>query len=647
VSPVRPSKRRNLAEVLAQPNAPWPETDPRFTRDYLRDHRDEFRDQCLKIRTKHSQIVPLRANYSQRQIERVITEERAAGHRPQLIILKSRQVGISTWAQALAFEDTFLNDHRDAFIIADKAEHTKLMIQINRRFLRNLPKLLRPESKDMKLENVHGLQFPWDSRIQVETEGDAHSMTANILHLTEFAYFKRPDDTLKEAMPAVPKDPSSLVLMESTANGQGNEFYDLFSEAVERKMRGVHRREQGWRPIFIPWWKHEEYRTPSWFSPLDTTLAEERLMERFKLHIDQIAWRRECVRDIFKGDEEEFETRFPTTWEDAFKKSGRPVFLPDQMDRLLDLAPPRKNEGSLWVVSNPCELDWNVAEKKPVIRFEIGGRLRLFRDYNERRTYRIGADPSEGDRKSDPTPLELIDFTGDWTGAKKGSIDQAGEWWGREPADVLAKHAAWLGMLYGHAEIVGEANNHGILFFATLDAMNYPAVYYRTTHEEDVSGGTTTKPGIMSTNKQKHAAIGVYRQWLREEKGLISSPQLLTEMGTTVYYRRSQTDLGNADLVTKITKPSNKTIDCVWAFAWPLLVHRGSDANPLLPLPEKVLMSAAAQILIARERDPVRADQMAMDLTGLTGDEVLSILDARLKRRRGHRGGAEARTWQR
>lgn len=618
--------------------AAWSDADPRLTREYMLAHRDEFRAHCLFIRTKVNGIQPLRDNYTQRLIDRIIAEERAAGRRPQLCCLKSRQVGVSTKAQALSFEDTFLVPHRHAFIVTDTVDHSKLMIGMNRRFLRYLPKPLKPDPKEMRLENVHGLEFPWDSKIQVEPEGDAHSMTANILHLSEFAYYKRPDDTLKEAMPAVPKDPTSLIIMESTANGQGNEFYDIFSAAVERKLKGVHLREQGWRPVFIPWWKHEEYRTKSWFSPLDLTLREEELMRRFKLHIDQIAWRRECVADVFKGDEDEFETRYPTTWQEAFKRSGRPVFEPDQMDRLLDEAPPRKNEGSVWVLSSPCEIEWDEAQKKPVLRDSPTGRLRVFRDFNPRREYWLGADPSEGDRKSDASPLEVLDMTGDWTKDQRGSIDQAAEWYGREPPDVLAKIAAWLGMLYGNAQIVGEANNHGILFFAVLESLGYPNIYFRKTHEEDVSGTITTKPGIMSTNKAKHAAIGVYRRWLRERRGRIFSPILLDQMSTTVYHRRQQTDLGNAELVTKITKPSNKEIDCVWAFAWPLFAYLGDVAAPLLPMSEKVLLSAQAQVLIARERSGKEAaDQIAMDLAGMSGDDMLAVLDARSRKRRGPR----------
>lgn len=612
----------------------WPDGDPRLTREYFVAHPEDFVDQCLKIRTKDSTIAPFRDNFSQRKFQAIVDEERAAGRRPQIITLKSRQIGLSTKVQAIAFKDTFLNEHREAFIITDKTEHSKLMIQIQRRLLRNLPPGVRPHSKDMKLENVHGIQFPWDSRIQVETEGDAHSMTANILHLSEFAYYKKPADTLKEAMPAVPMDPSSLIVIESTANGQGNEFYDLWCQAMEDEMKGVHHSERGWRPFFVPWWQHEEYTyAQPWFVPQDTNRRERELARRFKLNMRQLAWRRWCISKIFKGDEDEFETRYPTTWQEAFKRSGRPVFEPEQMDRLLDEAPPRKNEGSIWIQSAPCEIEWSVEQKKPILVPSSTGRLRLFRDFDPRRTYRLGADPSEGDRKSDPSPLELIDFTGDWTEGKKGSIDQIGEWHGRAAPDVLATYAAWLGQLYGFCQIVPEANGVGLAFCETLVRLNYPNIYMRQTHEEDVSGEITMKPGIVSTNKAKHAAAVVFRAWLREEKGVISSPQLLNEMGTTVYFRREQTTLGQAALQTQITKPSNKTIDCVWAFAWPLLVHKGDEANPLLPMEPKVILSAQAQVLLAMERNPrAEVESLSLTLTGMTADELMSVADARARR---------------
>ncbi len=612
---------------------PWDGADPRFTREHMREHRDDFRAQCLWIRTKKDGLRRYHENYTQRLIDSVIREEREAGRRPQIICLKSRQVGVSTKAVAEGFEDTFLTPDRETFIITDTLAHSKLMIQMARRFFRHLPAAIKPNAKDMRLENVHGIQFPWDSRIQVEAEGDAHSMTANILHFSEFAYFKRPDDTLKEAMPAVPNDPSSLILMESTANGQGNEFYDIWCRAIEAELTGKHKNESGWRAVFVPWWKHEEYLMKPWFLPGDTTVRERELARRFSLNMRQIAWRRYTIEAIFKGDEDEFETRYPTTWEEAFKRSGRPVFDPEQMDRLLDQAPPRKNEGSVWVLSNPCEIEWDEAQKKPKLVDASNGRLRVFKDFNPRHTYVLSGDPSEGDRKSDPSPLELIDVVGTWTKEKRGSIDQVAEWWGRTPPDVLAKYAAWLGMLYGDAMIGGESTGVGLLFFTTLEAMGYPNLFMRQTHEEDVSGAITLKPGIAATNKAKHAAIGTFRAWLRECRGEIYSPILLGEMGTAVYFRREQTTMGGAGLVTQITKPSNKHIDTVMAFAWALWMFRGSEANPLLPLPEKVLVSAAAQVMLARERGAADHEQIAMDLTGMSGDDLMHVLDVRHKRR--------------
>lgn len=590
--------------------------DGRLSRDYFRGNRDEFRELCLKIRTKRDGILPFIPNSTQRAIFDSIRKARSEGRRPQIIVLKARQVGTSTAIGGDLFTDAYLLDHRIGIVIADNIDHAKGLFEMQRRFYRNLPLILKPE--DMRLDNVGQLAFPWDSKVQVAAEGNVHSMTANAVHFSEFAYYLKPDMTLLEAMPAIPNDPSSLAVIESTANGQGNLFYEMWVEAIERKSRGeVH----GWDPIFIAWHQHEEYTMRPEFLPSDVTPDEYRMAKRFGLRMGQIAWRRWCIASNCKGDVDEFEVRFPATWEEAFRRSGRPVFEPEQMDRLLDEAPPRKNEGSIWVTSSPCEIEWDAATKKPVLISSDSGRLRVFKDWNPRHQYIVSADPSEGDKKSDPTPIEVLD--------QCASLDQVAEWWGRTPPDVLAKYSAYLGWTYGVAKVGGEANNHGILFFATLMEMGYPNIFMRQTHEEDVSGAITLKPGLMATNKSKHAAIGTFRQWLREKKGLIHSPILLGEMGTAVYFRREQTTMGTTALTTQITKAANKHIDAVMAFAWALWMHRGSETAPLLPMPELELISAYEQVQNALERDPERATELALDLTGMTVKDLDRALEAR------------------
>ena len=53
-------------------------------------------------------------------------------------------------------------------------------------------------------------------------------------------------------MQAVPHDPQTMVIIESTANGVGGEFHQQWLRAV--------RGESEFVPLFFPWWEHQEYR---------------------------------------------------------------------------------------------------------------------------------------------------------------------------------------------------------------------------------------------------------------------------------------------------------------------------------------------------------------------------------------------------
>jgi hypothetical protein len=599
--------------------APVAEDDERLDPEYLREHPAFFREQCIKIKTKKHGLQPFYINYTQRTILETIHKIRQQGRRPQILCLKSRQVGVSTVAAYLLFQSAFLNPFREGLIVADDTEHAKGLFRMIRRFNRFLPEKLRLKHP---LNNVREMEFPHDSRIQVEAEGDIHSMTATEMLLTEFAFYKKPGETLSEGMQTLPDSPSSLAIIESTANGQGNVFHEMWCAAVEQsKNPDLPIWERGWTPIFIPWWRHEEYKKAPWFMPDDVTREEHDIMRRFKIGLERIAWRRWCIPNNCKGDPEAFQVQYPATWQEAFLLSGRPIFDPKHLEKYDAMCPPARD--AIWITSAPCEIEWDPVQRKPIIVANERGRLRIFKDENPRHLYAIGADPSEGDRKSDPTPIEVLD---------RMNFEQVAEWWDREPPDLLAKHAAHLGWKYNTAQINAEANNHGIQFFATLLDLKYPNIWFRTTHEESVSAEPTEKPGLFETNKTKHAIFDLGRQMIREGRGAIYSPLLLGEMHQAQYQRKRNRD-GLEEGATKITRPPGKFIDACISFLIALYTHRGAEEAPLLPLPELEILSIESRVVRLRERDPAGADQLALDLMGMTGAEFDALLEARYQRK--------------
>lgn len=605
----RGKRDKILAERAENPD--W-----QYEPDWLLKNPDWFREHCLKIITKKDGLLPLRLNTTQRIVVDTIDKMRAQGAPPRIIVLKSRQVGISTLTESLLFGECLLRPYRSSLVIADTEKHARGLFRMTRRFNRYLPEQLKQRAR---LDNVGELEFPNESRMQVETEGDVISMTAQALHYSEAAFYKNAEATLDSSMQSLPDTIDTLAIMESTANGQGNLFHTLWCAAVQRiNAPDYDPAGGGWYPIFVPWFKHEEYVARPWFRPQETTHEERVLARRHKLNMRQIAWRRRTIETKCRGDADVFKVWYPSTWQEAFAMSGRPVFPSEQLEHYAKDAPPVKVEGSVWNATPESEVEWNAEKKVSIIVPQPRGRLRVFEPYNPRHTYILFGDPSEGDRHSDPSPIQVLD---------QMNLHQAAEWWGRVPPDVLAQFSAWLGWYYAGGMVNAEANNHGILFFSTLLDMRYPNIYWRTTHEESVSGEATLKPGIMQTNKTKHAMFDTGRRYVREKRGAIHSPILLGEMATAVYLQKEGRE------ATHITKPNGCHIDAAVCWMGALYTHRGSLENPLLPLPERDLESAALQYALKVERDHEGANKVAHDLTGMSGAELERLLDYRRERK--------------
>ena len=120
-------------------------------------------------------------------------------------------------------------------------------------------------------------------------------------------------------MQSIPDDPDTMVVVESTANGMGGPFYDLWVAANEGR--------NDFLPIFFAWWEHPEYSRPLDITPeqfqssLDAD--EHELQVRWSVQLEQLAWRRWAIRNKCEGKLERFKQEYPSTPEEAFQASGR------------------------------------------------------------------------------------------------------------------------------------------------------------------------------------------------------------------------------------------------------------------------------------------------------------------------------------
>jgi len=222
----------------------------------------------LKILTKNSQLVSLKHNTYQGRLNRIVSENHDKPIR--LIVLKARQLGISTWGTGYVYHQAATNFYKKGVVIAHTIESTNNLFNMVKRYYDFSPKIIRPmkrysNEKALVFENPNEKERDANpgllSSIGLETAGRStagRSGTIHLLHCSEFAYWPDAGTTVSGLFQSVPFEPGTAIIIESTANGmsgKGEEFYKRW-QAAEQK-------ESDFIPIFFPWYENPEYEINS------------------------------------------------------------------------------------------------------------------------------------------------------------------------------------------------------------------------------------------------------------------------------------------------------------------------------------------------------------------------------------------------
>jgi hypothetical protein len=271
----------------------------------------------LKIRPKVGSLAPFVLNSAQRELHRIIEEQKAKTGRVRVVVLKARQLGVSTYCAARFYHRTISNPGLRTIIIGHKVDASRNLFQIVKRFHDNLPDDLRPS---IAVSNAEELIFDrLDSGYLVTvatTEGAGRSATAQLLHASETAFWPDLATQWASVLQTIPDADGTEVIVETTANGY-NDFHKLWRKAEAGESESL--------PVFLPWSLAPEYRAklPDDF---EMTGAEKRLAELHGLDREQIAWRRAKVSQL--GGEELFSQEYPLVASEAFISANFDSFIP-------------------------------------------------------------------------------------------------------------------------------------------------------------------------------------------------------------------------------------------------------------------------------------------------------------------------------
>jgi hypothetical protein len=195
---------------------------------------------------------------------------------------------------------------------------------------------------DKNADEAGIIQYANGSRIEVSTANNVktgRSASLRFLHLSEFAFWRDAATLMSGLMQSVPDDPDTTVIIESTANGRGGEFYKRWMEASDTS------RESEWITVFFAWWERPEYSRPL-IDPagFQSTLSreEQQLAESHQLTLGQLHWRRWCIANNC-GAVRRFRRRHQSSTAHA---ACRPA-LPAVIERVLARDIPALPEASL------------------------------------------------------------------------------------------------------------------------------------------------------------------------------------------------------------------------------------------------------------------------------------------------------------
>ena len=189
------------------------------------------------------------------------------------IILKSRQLGLSTSTAAYCLWLSIFHRSKNIIVMATKLEVGKFMITKIREALSMVPKWMLEllELSEPEAESVKYIKFSNGSKITaIPTSKDAgRGEAVSLLVVDEAAHVENLKTLWLGIRPTLSTGGRAIVF--STPQGKGNYFHELWIGADtnewEENKSGFHGKKagpNGFHPIKLPWTVHPE-RDEAWF----------------------------------------------------------------------------------------------------------------------------------------------------------------------------------------------------------------------------------------------------------------------------------------------------------------------------------------------------------------------------------------------
>lgn len=460
-----------------------------------KDNFELFAKEQIKILPKDSSkgFQFFEFNEAQKIVNEALEKQLKETGRVRAIILKARQMGLSTYTTGRVFWKSYFNAFNKSVVMAHDAATSDALFGMSRNTIYNMSDTFRPV---LKKSNAKEIMFEHnDSGYRLYTAGAPEAgrgTTPTIAHLSEVAFWNHDEKILAGLFQGISQANGTEVILESTANGVGNSFHRLWQGAVKG--------ENDYIAIFVPWYLMSEYRrkAPEEF---ERTTEEEVLVTRYNLDDDQLYWRR---LKIAEGGEDKFRQEYPATPEEAFIVSGSNVFNIEKLSKLVPQPILAKREFNF---------------ESSMMEDARDGSIEIFKYPTFEDSFAVGADVSLGVGKDYSTAVVINAQREVCAVYRNNTIDPS----------MFGDLLFYLGRYYNNALLAVESNSMGIATLNRLKQMGYLNMYYQT-KMANVSKEEGSRIGWRTTSASKPAIIGFLKNAIEQEEIWIPSRIIIGEL---------------------------------------------------------------------------------------------------------------------
>lgn len=493
---------------------------------------EDMLETCFKVQLYGTnKFGPLKVTEGQRRLLEIYLRQRNAGKPIRIIILKARQLGISSLIAAILTFEMFMREDLRCAVAAHVKERTaEHLYDYYLNYLRFMPEELHHLRKRKNSKGGHTL-IKTNSFLAVEHEVEIRGRAMDMLHLSEAAYYKDLPKFMAAVDATLAIAPETAIFMESTARRYDDDFHRRYKRAVEG--------DDAFEALFLAWYLHEDYVKP--FESDDDKLRfrdtvvegyhdrwgnEESLLKNPRITLEHLHWRRDKLRTITLID---FYKEYPSTPEEAFMHTDANVFDPvitswymlndrqePELEGEMDIAKPRFHERSpMFVDTRP-------------------GIIKVIETPDPNCDYTLGIDTSRG--KRDYCSLQIL---------KRRPLEQVATLRGYENRNLIPSEFAeqvlmlWKWYNYGHLGI--ENNDAGITVIDNL--LNWGCHGILTHDAMFPNFGTNKDYGWQNNVKTNQDVVEKLRYAIDNKTIRIHEKETIEELQQFIYHETEGTGI--------------------------------------------------------------------------------------------------------